>query len=246
MTTTRFALAIATLVTAFGPRLAHATGLCENTPRHYDPPRLYAETADAFAIFGSQAWCEDDGNGKEIRGKVAFVELRDLQGAVIGILSSATGDDALRVTNLVGTFESVSGPRLAGTLKQRGYLPLTPTSPRGRCSVRTAWSPAPKERVNGFPAAKLALDVLAGSKRIARVDLGLGARDRKGAAAARAHWVPKRSGVAVWISVPSCEGPPPGYSGPDDAGECYPVDGSRLVFLDTQATPALAACFGAP
>lgn len=228
-------------------RSAHAIGLCENTPRHYDPPRLYSEAAQAFAIAGTQEWCEEQQDaGGEVRGKVAFVELRDLTGKVIGLLSSARGPDASRMTDLVGAFEEVTAARLAATLKQRGYLPLQATSPRSRCTVRTTWSAAPKESVNGYPAAKLSLDVLAGAKRIARIDLGLGARDRKGAAAARGQFLPKRSSLAVWASVPTCEGPPPGYFGPDDRGVCYPVDGTRLMVLDATTTPAIAACFAAP
>ena len=238
---------LAVCVLMLAARTAAATGVCENTPRHYDPPRLYSETEDAFAVFASQDWCDEVVSGgtiDEVRGKVHFVELRDIRGTVLAILSSARGKDAQRVTDLIGAFDPVSPAKLAGTLKARGYLPLMSTGPKPRrCSVRTAWRPAPKETVNGFPAATLSLEVLAGGKRLTRVELGLAARDRKPAAVVRAQWLPKRSGVAVWAIVPSCAGPPPGYFGADDAGDCYQVDNVALMVIDATATPELAACF---
>jgi hypothetical protein len=59
----------------------------------------------------------------------------------------------------------------------------------------------------------------------------------------RAQWLPKRSAVAVWAIIPSCSGPPPGYFGPDDAGDCYEVDSVALTMVEVASTPALAACF---
>ena len=109
MSTPRFALAIATLVTTLAPRLAHATGLCENTPRHYDPPRLYSEIADAFAIFGSQAWCEDDGNGKEIRGKVPFVELLGDMSVRLDVVVSFLAILEMAKLRLLRVYQSLEG-----------------------------------------------------------------------------------------------------------------------------------------
>jgi hypothetical protein len=235
------------LVVILFARSAAATGVCENLPRHYDPPRLYSEAEDAFAVFASQDWCDEVERGgalDEVRGKVHFVELRDTRGTVLGILSSARGKDAQRVTDLIGVFEPVSPAKLPGVLKARGYLPLTSSGPKPRrCSVRTAWRAAPKETVNGFPAATLSVEVLAGGKRVTRVELGLAARDRKPAAIVRAQWLPKRSAVAVWAIVPSCSGPPPGYFGADDPGSCYEVDSVALTVIEATATPEIVACF---
>lgn len=236
---------LAVCVLLLAARTAGATGVCENVSRHYDPPRLYSETEDAFAVFASQDWCDEVERGgalDEERGKVHFVELRDTKGAVVGILSSARGKDAQRVTDLVGAFDPVPAAKIAGTLKARGYLPLASTSPK-RCTVRTSWRAAPKETVNGFPAATLSIDVLAGAKRVTRVELGLAARDRKGAAIVRAQWLPKRTAVAVWAILPTCSGPPPDYFGADDAGACYEADNVALVMVETASTSALAACF---
>lgn len=121
---------LAVCVLMLATRTAAATGVCENTPRHYDPPRLYSETEDAFAVFASQDWYDEVERGgtlDEVRGKVHFVELRDTKGTVLAILSSARGKDAQRVTDLVGAFDPVPPAKLAGTLKTRGYLPLTST-----------------------------------------------------------------------------------------------------------------------
>ncbi len=241
------AMRLAVCLVLLVARTAAATGVCENLARHYDPPRLYSETEDAFAVFASQDWCDEverGGSLEEVRGKVHFVELRDTKGTVLGILSSARGTDAQRVTDLVGAFDPVPPAKIAGTLKARGFLPLTSTGPKPpRCSVRTAWRAAPKDNVNGFPAAKLALEVLAGSKRVTRVELGLAARDRKPAAMVRAQWLPKRKAVAVWAILPSCAGPPPGSFGADDPGACYDVDNVALTLIEATSTPELAACF---
>ncbi len=240
--TPRYAIGMRALVCVLvlAARTAGATGVCENLARHYDPPKLFSEAENAFAVFGSQDWCDeiDRGQGlEEVRGTVHFVELRDTAGNVVGIFSGARGKDAERVTDLVGAFEPAPPAKLAGTLRKRGYVPLVKA---GRCSVRTAWSAAPKEQVNGFPAARLSLDVLAGSKRLTRVDLGLAARDRKSAAIVRAQWLPKKKAVALWAIVPSCSGPPPGYFGPDDAGQCYPIDSAAITVVDSAA---IGACF---
>jgi hypothetical protein len=240
-------IAVATLVTALASRSAHAIGLCEDTPRRYQPPRLFSEATKTFAISATLAWCEEH-EMDEVRGQIAFVELRDLDGKAVGFLSSARGQDAKRLTDVVGTFEAIPAKRLAQTLKQRGYVPLVASSigASARCTVRAVWTKAPGEDVNGFPASKLALEVRAGTKRLIHRDVGLAARQRQGAEALRAHFLPKRAGVAVWINLPGCEGPPPGRFGPDDAGSCYELNEPRVMFLDAAKEPELAACFKAP
>jgi hypothetical protein len=231
-----------------GTRTAEATGRCESTPRTYAPPRLFSEQALAFASFATQAWCEERGPGGEVRGVVAFVELRDLDGGVVGILSSARGRDARRLEQAVGAFEAIAADRLAATLKARGYAPLVVAATRGktRCEVRTASIRAPKETVNGFPAERVQVDVVGGTGRILRVDADLIAQQRRDKLVLRAHVLTGRAAIAVWLRLPSCAGPPPGYFGPDDLGDCYPDDEIKILRFDAANTPALAACFAPP
>jgi hypothetical protein len=241
-------VSFATVVIVLGraPRTAEATGLCENTARTYEPPRLFSEPEQAFAVSATQAWCEETAEMNEVRGEIKLVELRDLAGDVIGVLSEARGKDAQRLTQRVGAFEAVAAGKLDGVLAARGFAPLAAiTRGPARCEVRAAASPAPKETVNGFPATQVFVDVLGGGKRLARIDAGLAAKQRRGELVALGHAMAKRPVIAVWVRRPSCSGPPPGYFGPDDAGNCYPDDEIQVLLFDATKTPALAPCFAA-
>jgi hypothetical protein len=50
----------------------------------------------------------------------------------------------------------------------------------------------------------------------------------------------------VFVRVPQCSGPPPGYFGKDDPGTCYRDDFAFTTALDVPGHPALAPCFPAP
>ena len=89
------------------------------------------------------------------------------------------------------------------------------------------------------------MDVHGGGKRLARIDAGLAAEQRQSELVALGHAVAKRPVIAVWLRLPSCSGPPPGYFGPEDGGDCYPDDEIQLLLLDAAKTPALAPCFSA-
>jgi hypothetical protein len=239
-------LATVVIVMGLAPRTAEAIGRCENTPRAYEPPTLFSEQEQAFAVPATQAWCEERDEMNEDRGEIAFVELRDVDGDVVGILSSARGKDARRLEDLVGGFEPVAAGKLDGVLKARGFAPLAATtSGKTRCEVRTDTSPAPKETVNGFPAARVFVDVHGGGKRLARIDAGLAAQQRQYELVALGHAMVKRPVIAVWVRRPSCSGPPPGYFGPDDGGSCYSVDEIQVLRFDAGKLPALAPCFAA-
>ncbi|HEY3357984.1 MAG TPA: hypothetical protein VGQ83_32345 [Polyangia bacterium] len=168
------------LLCVLAPGAARATGRCENTPRRYEPPRLFAATSESFAVGATQAWCEERGD-QEVRGVLRFTELRDLKGEVVARLASARGRDAARLTKLVGPFDFVAAGKLAKTLTARGFAPLVPSraGQGGRCAVR----------------------------------------------------------------VPQCQGPPPGYFGADDAGDCYPLDQPVVLALDAATRTELGACF---
>jgi hypothetical protein len=234
-------LAIAVvMVTA---RVAHATGPCENVGPRYDPPELFDDKTRSFAIPVSQPWCDVEWQGgavDENRGAVAFVELRDVDNHVIGVLSAAQGADAEHLQRAVGAFEAV--PRkFHAAIVARGYAPLVP---RARdCKLTTAWTDVDPEKPRGWRGATLQLDVTRGGKRLLRVQLGRGNAERRGDQFIRVHAMAKQSSLAVFAIVPSCAGPPPGYFGPDDGGDCYHVNTPVALLLDARAHPELAACF---
>jgi hypothetical protein len=214
---------------------AHATGMCENVGVRYDPPELFDEATQSFAIPASQPWCDVDQDGDEQRGTVSFVELRDVHDKVIGILSTATGADAAHLTAAVGVFDAVPLGKLHATLLARGYAPLVT---KAKCKLATAWTDG--ANVGGWRGATLQLDVESAGKRVSRATLGAGSAARRGDQILRSHVLAKRSAIAVFAIVPSCAGPPPGYFGSDDAGDCYHDDTPVVMLLDG---PAIAGCF---
>jgi len=234
-------------------RVAHATGPCENTGPRYDPPELFDAKTQSFAIPASQPWCDVTVDGEvlppgelrtgavidEIRGAVSFVELRDVNNHVIAILSVARGADAEHLEQAVGVFEAVPSGKLHATLLARGYAPLVTRAKD--CKLSTAWTDV--EAGRGWRGATLQLDVQRSGKRLLRSPLGKGSIERRGDQFIRAHVLAKQASLAVFAIIPSCAGPPPGYFGPDDDGDCYHVNMPVATLLDAKTSPSLAACF---
>ena len=69
-------------------------------------------------------------------------------------------------------------------------------------------------------------------KQIKRVSLGPIAQRRKADVVSVAHVDGAK--LVVWTLVPTCAGPPPGYFGADDGGDCYPVDTPVIRVLDAK------------
>ncbi len=235
----RWVMVMLVVVVGFG-RAASATGLCENTPVRYDPPELFDEATQSFAVSASQAWCDvNDETLTETYGAVSFVELRDTHDKVLAILSTAQGADATHLRTARGDFEPIAVGKLHATLVARGYKPIV--SKTKGCKLSTAWTDADSR--DGWRGAALQLDVQRGKTRLSRVQLGEGSAARRGDQWFRAHVLAKQSTIAVFAIVPSCGGPPPGYFGTADGGSCYHDDTPIVVTLDATTTPALAACF---
>jgi hypothetical protein len=221
---------------------ADATGLCENVAPRYDPPELFDEATQSFAIPVSEPWCEQVQDGdtyNEKRESMSFVELRDVHNKVLGVLSTATGSDADHLKTAIGAFEAVPFGKLHATLLKRGYKPLG-SNAKG-CKLTTAWTNV--DNGGGWRGATLQLDVENRGKRALRIQLGKGSIARRGDQIVRAQFLAKQSAIALFAIIPSCAGPPPGYFGPDDGGDCYHVDTPIVMLLDAKNTPALAACF---
>jgi hypothetical protein len=222
-------------------RSAHAIGICEGTIRVYDAPEMFDEATQSFAIPATEPWCDvittDNGNMDTVRGSVRFVELRDVSNQVIGRLSTAQGADADHLRQYGGDFEYVPYGKLHATLVKRGYAPIVAPS---KCKLAGAWTDV--QSGGGWRGATLQLDVVAAGKRVHRVRLGDGSVERRGDQMIRGHVIAKQA-IAVFATVPSCGGPPPGYFGHDDGGDCYHVDTPVVLRLDPKSTPALAACF---
>ena len=178
----------------------------------------------------------------EKRGEVAFVELRDVHGTVLGRLSTATGDDAKHLAALVDGIEAIAVGKLHSTLVKRGYAPLvTHSAAKRACTLALTWGTAAGK--GGWVRAPLSLEVSLGGKQLLRVPLGDGTTARRGDQFLRAHYLIASRAIAVFALLPSCAGPPPGYFGPDDGGSCYHINTPLALALDAKTHPELAACF---
>lgn len=230
--------------------VAQATGICENNPRRYRTEVSYSPQEGRVATAATQAWCEEkerDGVLSEQRGTVPFVEIRDRKGTVIERLSGATGAQAARLKEYVGDVTSLSDAALVQQLRSRGFVPLPEraVSPSGACSVRSSWKKS-DTRQNGFPAGQVSVDVLAGHTRLASIEVDvLAAHKRRTEVALRAMFLPSERALLLWLRLPQCEGPPPGYFGKGDPGTCYPIEQLVLKLLSVADQPALSACFDA-
>ena len=224
-------------------RSAYATGLCENTPPSYDPPEMFDEKTESFAIPVTQPWCDVVTEGDamyEVRGNVKYVELRDTSNGIIGRVSTATGADADHLRERVGDFEYIPYGKLHATLVKRGYAPVVAPE---KCKVTGAWTDVEPPKSRDWRGATLQLDVLAGGKRLQRRRLGDGSIERRGDQVIRGHVRAKSSAIAVFATIPSCAGPPPGYFGPDDGGDCYRNNEPLVMQLEVKSAPTLAPCF---
>ena len=228
------------------PAAGYATGICEDTGTTYGAPTLFSEALEAFAVPATLAWCEerqDEGSIDEVRGTIAYTELRDVRGNVLGALSAVTGDDAKRLEEVVGVFEAVPAAQLATALAAHGFAPIVARGPtKNRCTIKGAWKATPGQQDNGFPAAELAVEVRAGKRRLLRREVGVVAEARRGDEVVVAHVRATQRKIALFTLRPTCSGPPPGYFGPDDGGSCYQIDDVQVTLLDASAGP-LARCF---
>jgi hypothetical protein len=227
---------------------ARATGACEDTEITYDPPTRFAPAQHQFAFDGVSDWCdENDDSGvlEEVRGKVRFVEIRDVTGKVVARLSSARRRDAEHLRAAVGAFEEVAAGRMQRTLADRGFVPLAAAarSPAGGCRVRTRYTRR-AEALYGFPAGDVALEVYAGKRTLIGRDVGVASREVRGGIVARAQFLPAERALAVWVRIPQCQGgPPPGYWGEGSPGECYHADTIATALMKVADLPDLAVCF---
>ncbi|MFT3691611.1 MAG: hypothetical protein QM831_00615 [Kofleriaceae bacterium] len=213
---------------------AYATGECENNPVRFDPPELYNAKLQAFAIPVSAAWCDfqDDNMHEAARGTVSFVELRDIRNKVIGRITAATGKDLEREKAMMSDIEVVA--QLHKTLLARGYQPIKNVP---ACSFKAKWDGFGDK--SGWQTARVSLDVAKRKKLLTSVLVGEGSAARQGDAQIRA--ATDGTVIAVFVTVPTCAGPPPGYFGPEDGGDCYHVDEPLVRLLAAETAKACLA-----
>lgn len=245
---------LATLVWgAVGTPPVRASGLCEDTPNHYDAPVRYSAAEQRLAFAGSQEYCDEVQKPPEIpgaeselgeeRGKLHYIELRDRKNALVERLSSARGATAKRLAAVVEGVKSVPPGTLEAELKRRGYvtLPASAKSAVGGCTLRTRFE-ASREKQNGFPARELSLEVVSGRKPLVSVALGVAAQTRSRETRLRGLFLTEERSLLVWALVPQCIGGPPPRA--DDPGSCYAGDEIVIKQLTVAEQPALAGCFG--
>jgi hypothetical protein len=121
-----------------------------------------------------------------------------------------------------------------------------PSSIKGsaRCQVRPEIRPlARKPVVIGFPEKALGIAVVSSGKRLFGWPAGTFAVQREKDVAVHGYFLARARLLVVWSVAPRCEGPPPGYFGPDDGGTCHDKDETALHLVRAEDQPLLAGCF---
>jgi hypothetical protein len=192
----------------------------------------------------SAAWCDETDDGVK-RGTLSYVEIRDLGDRVIARLSSQRGAADEPIGELKKLVRYVPRERLARELERRGFprAGAAPGAAAERCVARAVRGG--RTAMDGFPATRVSLAVMQGQRELLRRRLGAAAAQRRAELEVRSHLLVEERALAVWIRLPACEGPPPGYFGPKDRGTCHKLDKVRVQLLAARKHPQLASCFAA-
>lgn len=216
-----FVLFFATAMTA-EPGIARATGACENLTTSYSVVGIN-RGGQRVLVEASRQWCFDDGEtDKDDEPDGLTMLVLDKRGRVLRRFDSKPPSYGDLSDLTLGA--NVKPERMAALkpLKLRLKFVEADTLDLPRCTksiVSKGLKTSPKE----FSSARAKVVLTRKGKRVwskslGRVDVG----DSGPLAAAEFFAVPgapKR--LLVWSSTGECDGPPPGYFGPDDGGECY-------------------------
>lgn len=224
----------ASLFASSGPALA--IGFCENLSETWT---LEAVSADGSLVLlqGDLEWCEETDEGEE-RGVLHTAQVRDVSGKVSQWYLRESGKEAAR--RLAGVTRAVAPlpmSKLDERKKAEGFLApkSLQKSPSGRCEASVA---ATKKG----DALSLTLRIAVDGKEAWSAPIGDGVASEVKRQVLPLYLPTSRS-VLLWATLPRCAGgPPPGYFGDDDPGECYVETELHLKLHETAGTP-LVACF---
>ena len=238
------------------PGRAEAIGLCEDVQSTSRLVEVDAASS-TFLLEGQHGWCsgdddtytpDDGGDPVSVamgeQGEVPYVEIVDETRSRVAILRLAEGQDWLKAwISGAGDLLEDAGDRqaLATYRGKHAFAPVArfQKSPRGRCGVRIREGAASEDE-GGFPANAFTLEVRAGKQVLLRAEFEALQR-----LSAQPIFLPARRTLFVWREAVECSdgGPPPGYFGEDDPGDCYELTDVELHKFTLGSHPALAQCF---
>ncbi len=209
---------------------AHAIGLCEGLSETFALKAVDAK-ARRVLLAGRLEWCEEvekRGSIDERRGWLAVERVQSFEGADLGWTLKTKGAEARRRFEGLGKTAPAPGGSWAPA-KGKTEAP---------CSLRIAESGEEPDD-HSFAVSEATLEVLHMGRVIQRVELGQ--NEGPSPPELGLAWLPQ--GLAVWVGLATCGGPPPGTFGPDDGGECQATLGYELRWFDAAKLPG---CFAAP
>lgn len=231
------------------PIPARATGLCEGTPFHLFVAAIYAR--DRAVLFeGTAEVCSLDGD-KETRQTFSIALVKGFGGGVRGRYVDATATDLTSsqrdalATTLGGRFElgeALARERVRLADQAATAPPAAADSAAAACQV-VFDDGSPRSVPGDFPKSHVTARVVRGAETLLTQGLAYHA-PHGGPVTSASAFLDK--GLVLAVVTYACAGPPPGYFGPDDPGDCTPKAAGHVLELHGASTlRALAPCFAA-
>ncbi len=232
------------------PRPAAATGACEDLKLLRTLVGV-SEGRGEWLVETAREGCEevetDDGELEEQRGTLHVVEAVGRDGKTARRFLSETDPAAIRRYGKPGGEPPTEPATALEAYRKTGAFVSPATfiaSPSGACRAVVEDGETRPDQA-GFSETAVQLRLTSGGKELVAVPLGHHVLDEPGFAV-HTLFLPTAREVWVWAGLPVCVGgPPPGYFGEDDAGDCYSEVQVVTQRLTLAAHPALAVCFGA-
>lgn len=242
---------------------AHAIGMCEDL-EFTSTLVAYASDRALFLYEGTQELCSDE---DDTRVTLPYLRATTLDGEDVAFFYTPNTRAAWPDQEELDDFEQSAGklptqpdalgaPHVASSdvadafRKEAGFVPVTALgpSPQSGCAIRAlpAQEAIPEDEAtyNGFPAADMQVVVQINGNTVAQ-KRHTNVSTEHGELSATPIFTRDRQTLLVLTSTPRCEGgPPPGYFGEDDPGDCYLEITTELTRYAVADHPALAACWG--
>lgn len=229
---------------------AGATGPCENIQSTLELVAV-SKRGDRLIFEGTKGWCEEDDDGSEVterRGEVPIALITDLDRNLEKTFylerDSARTREALAMIG-VDVSDDLAFADAYETFRDQGNVvgidALGP-SPSGACTIEIDHAPGGEDEY-GFPTGTATWTLRAGAQTLLEETYHSVAITEEEVTVAPVFLATQRR-LLLWIQVPRCVGgPPPGYFGEDDPGECYVDTQRELAVFDPAGHPTLAICF---
>ncbi len=228
-------------------QLALGIGLCEDVSTTYRI-KMVAPESGLIAFDVETGWCEETDTG-EARGAMKSVLVADFDTRGKAHYYTADADNKGRQPE--GTVRPAADwPAFA---KEKGFREVGAAGlflDAGACGAKLVNAkggalPNPEE-ADPMKALGLALAITTPSGELAPIRIGMHVLG-EGAPEVVISGVPGKAALRVFTVTAKCEGgPPAGYFGEDDPGDCYAGWVRRKVDLSVKKYPGLEACLKKP